>query len=461
MGLLTLPTHLAQFIPFLKGKFPPPFALYIFSLMTNFGLSFLIGLVEADIDNFTQFSLYIMLGILLYVNGVMLSYLNCCCNNQDWERPSRIDEEISAGILSQEEFNNQLAQNRAMPPIIQVIARAYHYVPYTTQYRDANGNLITETRYIPFYKYYNDAILLYKSWQEDGNPITLEENTSLIHDKIDYKFIFDDKSLEIINCMRTALYNDAKQHDLYCSVTNNFYIPSMSEVVCGSTRPFGGKMPCSSKWIPTCGGKFLIGFLKLLGYHTIIYSLWVSMGQNMKMKLIKNISMMPKEQSGLRCNYNTPDFQAIDNTFRSDNPKLDVEQPQYDQNKINETLTTSNKPYFNTINNLDPEGKINLNPGRQESIEQNSQLPSDFQMNSINQNETIINPNDNSQFAIMQNSDYLKMSNSNNINAIRDYNNKITDQENPNNINNEIPIKNIENDNNSDASLSNSDESKQ
>ena len=112
--------------------------------------------------------------------------------------------------------------------------------------------------------------------------------------------------------MRNALYLDSKPHDLYWIVSNNFYVPGMNKIICG-------KMPCSTKWIPTCGGKFLMHFLKVFGYQNIIYSMWGSIGQNMKMKLVKRISMQPKEQSWLRCDYKSPDFESIGKTFHCEN----------------------------------------------------------------------------------------------------------------------------------------------
>ena len=61
IGILTLPTHLAQFIPFLKRKSPPPFGLYAASLMANIGIALLIGLIEADpLYRFIEFILYLI-----------------------------------------------------------------------------------------------------------------------------------------------------------------------------------------------------------------------------------------------------------------------------------------------------------------------------------------------------------------------------------------------------------------
>lgn len=298
--------------------------------------------------------------------------------------------------------------------------------------------------------YYNDAILLYKSWQEEGNPITLKENTSMLHGNIECKYLFDEKSVEVINCMRNALYLDAKPHDQFCILLNNFYVPGMNKIICGTTRPPDGKMPCSSKWIPTCGGKFLMHFLKVFGYQNIIYSMWVSIGQNMKMKLVKRISMLPKEQSGLRCDYKSPDFESVEKTFHCENPTYDVEQPQYDQNVINETLTIStSNPYYNSIADINPNGEIKLQQGREENNEQVNST--EFQMN--NSTNRVASPtNDDSQFVIMRSNNSQEIATvTENINAINDYDN------NPSN-NNKTPEKIVENEDLSNASLSNSED---
>lgn len=279
----------------------------------------------------------------------------------------------------------------------------------------------------------------------------------MLHGKIDCKFLFDQKSLEIINCMRNALYLDAKPRDLYCIVLNNFYVPDMKEIICGTTRPPDGKMPCSSKWIPTCGGKFLIQFLKVFGYQSIIYSLWVSIGQNMKMKLVKRISMLPKEQSGLRCDYNSPDFESVEQTFHCENPTFDVEQPQFDQNEINETLISSSKTYYNSIADINPDGQITLQQGREENNDEiNNQ---EFQMS--NSANIVVSPtNTDSQFVILRSNNKQEIhTNNENINAISD-NNNISGQSRVNNTCNNIktPKKIVENEDLSNASLSNSDD---
>lgn len=130
-------------------------------------------------------------------------------------------------------------------------------------------------------------------------------------------------------------------------------------------------------------------------------------------------------------------------------PTYDAEQPQYDQNEINETLTIStNKPYYNSIADINPNGEIKLQQGREENSEQVNST--EFQMN--NSTNRVASPtNDDSQFVIMKSNNSQEIATvTENINAINDYDN------NPNN-NNKTPEKNVENEDLSNISLSNSD----
>lgn len=365
MGIFTFPTHLAQIIPYLKRKSPPPFPLYIVSLMTNLGIAFFVGLIEAPILQRTgEFLSYLLLGIFLYVMGVIFSYFDicwCCCkefNDQD-----ELVEELQAGFDNNEIFIDKIARNRSFPPNVYVIGQAYHYETRSRSYYDSDGNLVHETYQELVVSYENRFQLQYKSWQEEGNPIKLTEDSSIIHGYIYCVFKFDDDAVNIINQMRQMAYDDARTHDAYVNVYNSFVVPQMYSKICGTTRT-SGKLPCVTKWVPTYGGRCLIGFLKLFGYSTLIYSCWTSTGIYMKMTLVKNISMKEKGKGGFRCGFMELDTDAIKTAFHSNNHN-EIDQPDFDEGKLQETYnsiynTDANNNHSNVVTGFDPHGGLNI-----------------------------------------------------------------------------------------------------
>lgn len=357
IGILTLPTHLAQFIPFLKRKSPPPFGLYAASLMANIGIALLIGLIEADpLYRFIEFILYLILGIFMYGFGVVFSFFNCCCCFEGFNDQNEIDEELKAGFDHNEAFHEKIAKNRSFPPNILVCGEAYHYETRTRTYTDTDGNLVQETYQVLVVSYRNQYQLKYLSWQEDGNPITLTEDSSIIHGYIYCNFNFDEESRNLINEMRKAACDDASQHDVFVNVYNQFIVPEMHSKICGTTRS-NDKTPCVAKWIPTCFGRILIIFLKIIGYSTLVYSCWSSTGLYMKMTLIKNISMKPKNQGGFRCGFMELDIDAIKTTFHSNNQE---EQPEIDEAKLQETFTSLYQTNSNVVTGYDPQGGLSI-----------------------------------------------------------------------------------------------------
>lgn len=356
IGILTLPTHFAQFIPYLKRKSPPPYTLYISSLITNIGIALLVGLIEADMFKRTlEFVLYLVLGINMYITGVIMSFLNCCFCCSGFNNQDEIDEELRAGFDDYETFQEKLAKNRSFPPNVLVCGEAYHYETRSRTYLNSEGRYVTEYYQDTVVTYRNTLQLKYLSWQEEGNPITLTDDSSIIHGYIYCKFKFDEESINIINQMREVVYNDARPHDVFINVYNWFTVPDVQEKVCGTTR-FSGKTPCVTKWIPTCGGRCLIIFLKIIGYSTLVYSCWSSTGIYLKMTLVKNISMKPKNEGGLRCDFMEIDKDAIKTTFHSSNPNNQIEQPEIDEGKFQETLASIYKTDNNVVTGYDPQG---------------------------------------------------------------------------------------------------------
>lgn len=366
MGLFTFPTHLAQIIPYLKRKSPPPFPIYICSLMVNLAITFLVGLIEAPILTRTaEFVSYLTIGIFLYVMGVIFSFFDicwCCC--KEFNDQEELEDELRAGFDDNETFHDKIARNRSFPPAVYVIGQAYHYETRYRSYYDSEGRLVQETYQELIVTYSNRFQLQYKSWQEDGNPIKLTDDASIIHGYIYCTFNFDDESINIINQMRQTAYDDARSHDTYVSVYNSFVVPQKYDKICGTTRT-SGKLPCVTKWIPTTGGRCIIGFLKLFGYSTLIYSCWSSTGIYMKMTLVKNISMKEKGKGGFRCGFNEMDTDAIKTAFHSSNPNVEINQPDFDEVKLQETYNSiynndANNNQSNIVTGLDPHGGLNI-----------------------------------------------------------------------------------------------------
>lgn len=365
IGIFTLPTHLAQIIPYLKRKTPPPLPLYLSSLLTNIGIALLVCVIEVSIlEEMTVFLWYLLLGMILYITGVGLSFGNvcwCCCKGTN--DPDEVNEELKAEFVDSDMFYEKIAKNRSSAPIIYVGGQAYHYETVYGSYRDADGNLVYDNHQEVSISYENRFQLQYKSWQEDGNPINLPNNSSIIHGYVYCSFNFDDECINIINQMRQMAYNDAKTHDSYVNVYNNFFIPQMSEKICGTTREKGNQ-PCITKLIPTCGGRCFIGFLKVIGYSTLVYSCWTSKGIYTKMDLVKSISMKEKGDGGFRCGFKELDIEAIANSFNSNNPN--VEQPAVNEELMKQTYDYScelenNKLHSIVVTGLDRHDRVNIN----------------------------------------------------------------------------------------------------
>ncbi|KAK8867184.1 hypothetical protein M9Y10_010160 [Tritrichomonas musculus] len=391
IGIISLPTHFAQLIPFLKRKSPPPFGIYFASLMVNLGIAFLIGLVETDIKNQgIDFIIYLSLGIFFYFAGILSTFINiCCCCFNTFNNQDGLDQELIAGFDDNNTFQEKIAQNRSFPPNIFVTGEAYHYEYHYRTYLDAQGREVREKITEKVYTYRNQFQLRYASWQEEGNPIRLTEDTSLIHGYIYCEFRFDKEVTNLINSMRQLAYDDCRAHDLLVNVDNHFEVPDMYEKICGTTRAPGEKTPCVTKWIPTLGGVCLVYFLKLFGYSTLVTSCWSSIGIYMRMKLIKHISMKPKNKGGLRCDYMQLDLQAIKTTFHKTN-KMD--QSDIDTEGLKQNFNSAYKINSNVVSGYDHNGKLNISSNANgadygEKIEPSFQKQIEISPYSINEEE--------------------------------------------------------------------------
>ena len=266
ISILTLPTNLAQIIPFLKRKFPAPFALYVSSLITNIGIACLIAIKDAiDDDNTIEKYVFIVVGSLIYATGVFTSFVDCfcwCCDDTS-ESLYAVDDELESRTNNNEEFIKKIAENRSFPPQILVFGEAYHFVE--------NIKIIT---YSICYQ------LEYITWQEDGNPIEIPEN-EFIHGFVESSFVFDDEAIDAINFMRQSAYNDVKNKDTFYIIYNKLIIPGLNDELNGtiSTK----KNSCVISWIDSPKGKLLIGFLKF-----ILTVRWAELGFSSNFVIVEN-----------------------------------------------------------------------------------------------------------------------------------------------------------------------------
>lgn len=358
LGILTLPTNLAQIIPLLKRKNPPPAALYFSSILVNMGIAFLISAIDIVSDDKRSFEMigYIIAAIFFYVGGVIMSFINlfACDSCEGFNDFEELNEELKTEFDDYETLTNKLMINRALPPLILVIGKAYHYETETEYYTDSDGNQRTRsvTKEVTTYK--NSWCLRYQSWQEEGNSIRIDKDLSMIHGRVEAYFTYDNETIDVLNRMREVAYQDARPHDTWAYAYNEFWVPEKYEIINGTTRT-DGSVPCVSKWIPTIGGRILIIFLKIIGYSTLIYALWTSKGTNMKMKIIKRVSMKPKHESGLRCGYMENDQYAAERTFHG-KKKTKYSNQKQNQNSISEICEDTP----NVVSGINNDGELNV-----------------------------------------------------------------------------------------------------
>lgn len=175
IGILMLPTCIAQIIPRLKRCNTAPYSAFFFCICCNVGFGFLIYYL-IDEQNQEQ-TLYLILAIVFLVFGYLpqiVPFSIFCCPTS-FEGNFLINKEIFGKLENSQDFFNKLSQNRVFAPVITVHCEASHDDHYITTTRDSKGRSTTEHRNREVVTYRNSQIFRYNSWQEGWNPIRVDK----------------------------------------------------------------------------------------------------------------------------------------------------------------------------------------------------------------------------------------------------------------------------------------------
>lgn len=333
IGILMLPTCIAQIIPRLKRCNTAPYSAFFFCICCNVGFGFLIYYL-IDEQNQEQ-TLYLILAIVFLVFGYLpqiVPFSIFCCPTS-FEGNFLINKEIFGKLENNQDFFNKLSQNRVFAPVITVHCEASHDDHYITTTRDSKGRSTTEHRNREVVTYRNSQIFRYNSWQEGGNPIRVDKGTSLIHCVFTVSFKLDQEAKNALNWLRDYMRRDALNHDRKVRVWTNFEVPGMTKTLCGTTMQNDKDLPCAVTFLSSCFGRFIFLLMTLIGYQSIIDAIWCAQGERLRLKLVKKISMQPKNNGnfGLRAGYLENDFEAAENTFHVDNLQAPLIPPNYQQ----------------------------------------------------------------------------------------------------------------------------------
>jgi hypothetical protein len=309
--ILMLPNILGMLIPILMHRNTPPALSYIFSLTLNIGYGLLYGINDYDGE---------ALGFgCAFILTVMISTF-CFCDeyfcSTSFHGNRFVYREISKPKLDRNGFIRDMCGNRALPPLIQVYAEAYHFetrVTYTTT-RDAQGNVTTQRNVYQekVVTYSLTKVYKYASWEERGNSIRIKE-TDIIHAVCPYSVHLDDQAKRELEELRLEMFNIARTRDLFVSVSNTFTVPNLKEIVTGSISK---EEPCVISFYQGICGKFFWYFFFFIGYQCAYEAIWCAQGERMRMKLKKYVS---GHRNTYRCAYGAEDPTAAMSTFRFDN----------------------------------------------------------------------------------------------------------------------------------------------
>ena len=326
-----IPTCIAQIIPRLTRKNTAPYFTFFLCVCCNIGIGFLISyfIDDYEIDDNT---ITLVISIILLVIGYLpqiIPFSICCCSTSFEGNNFLIAKEFFGKFESHKDFLDKLSKNRVFAPVITVFSEASHTETYTTTSTDSNGNTTTHTSTKKVVTYRNRQQFRYNSWQEEGNPIRVWPGTSVIHAVIKVNYRLDGESKRALNWLKKFMYRDARRHDIDVDVSVKFSVPGMSESLCGTTLDDVNNLPCCVNFLRSFFGKIFFILMSLAGYQSIVAGIWCSHGERLRLKLVKRISMRPKNEAGsfggsdgsggLRAGYLEKDMVAMQYTFHTDN----------------------------------------------------------------------------------------------------------------------------------------------
>lgn len=346
IGILMLPTNIAQIVPKLFRKNTAPFFSFIFCNLCNIGYGFLISYFLADIESKEY---YLNKSILFLVLGFLpqIFPLTSMLIPNSFEGNFIVLKEIFNGVENRQSLFEKLNNNRAFAPVITVTSEAYHKEYYTETVYE-NGHSRERRKYKNFVSFRSIKYLRYNSWEEEGEPIPINKSSNIVHviAKVSYKL--DDDAKNTLENMRRVMHSEALCHDRKARVKTSFEVPGLTDSCCGvSISSKDEKVPpfvsflSSSIW-----GKVFLVFMSIIGYQSVVCAIWCSYGERIKVKIVKKISMRPNNPSisernrngGLRAGYLEKDVFAAEKTFCSDDFDIKSVLPKYDINHVQQPL---------------------------------------------------------------------------------------------------------------------------
>ena len=307
LGASMLPNALAQVIALLRRRNGAPSWSFHLSLLMNASYSCFIcfGL------GCEPYIAYVVCGSLLIgfpVFATILAFVDvsrigwrCCCpkSNQCLHVVMR---ELHRGVYDREQFLDLIEANRAAPPLLEVIAEAWHWESEPSSEPGRGPHLVKRVTYSRTREFE------YVSWEERGHPIHFDDNLFL-HGRFRTTFEMDEETESALNNLRETMHHEAMRYDESYDARIVYKAPDVVPMV---SATLADKKNCTEKcYGSTCG--MIVWFLAwLIGYQSLYECIWSSMGVMMKMTLVKRVSL----SHDLRVERGRPDVLAAERSFR-------------------------------------------------------------------------------------------------------------------------------------------------
>ena len=309
IGALMFPNAASQAITLLCRKNAAPMWTFHVSLTMNAAYACFIcyGLKAEPQKSF------MIAGIVLIIVAVLATIIpfdKCCCKKSFHGNHFVFRELLHA--YDADGFRNLIMTNRGLGPVLKGHVTASHTETYTVtvRTRDESGpSSHEETRTRTVVTYRATREFEYASWEEQGNPIRLEDKDAVIHALFDVKYEFDGDTEAAWEAFQSDLYSEGRSHDVDVDVKTEMTTPGLVPIACGT---LARNKQCILKFYGSVFGKIFWFFMWVIGYQSLFECIWSSQGKRMKMKLVKRVS----RENNLRAEKGQQDVVGAEQSFR-------------------------------------------------------------------------------------------------------------------------------------------------
>ena len=306
LGAMMFPNAFAQVIALLRRRNGAPSWSFYVSLIMNAAYScficFGIG-CEPHVAYVVCGSLLIGFAAFATMSAFLdLICCRCCCPKSS-QCLHFVMRELHKGVYEKEQFFALIEANRAAPPLLQVVAKAWHQEIESGSGPDSQPRTVTRVTYHEIREFE------YVSWEERGHPIRFDDNVSLIHGLFRTRFEMDEETESALNSMRETMLHEAMQRDQEYGATILYNAPDVVPVACAT---LADKKNCMQKYYGSICGKIVWFLVWLTGYQSLYECIWSSTGVTMKMTLVKRVSL----SHDLRAERGGRDVVAAERSFR-------------------------------------------------------------------------------------------------------------------------------------------------